>query len=427
MARGTSAEERREAVTIIEGGAPPDDVDDSFDQWRDSLADGQVPGKVTAYQIPMDDHGVPQPSAKNQIRLGAWPSDAYDFDGLCALLIREYMTPEKILCVRLMGTKAGEPGLKFNKVVTLRAPNTPQKPAGNGANPESAADLMKAIQENNERMLQQFRALLPAAPQRDADGELERMLRISAMINAPNAKLMELLIPALVGRPAAPAGADPFNMLSGLVDVFGKLQDLRGEGGGGGEGSSGNDFVDVLKAIVPIAKPALEALPAIMADRARNAPPVRALPPGAPRPQPRPPVAPGAAPTQPQPQPAAQAAPPPAGAVGDIPSGDQQMFAELKPQIDALVSMAAQGSDPDGAADILFDQVIMELPDEYYEKLADLIGGQDFVTKAAVFNPAVNTHAEWFKRFQARIVARYNEEDQAATARPTILPVPPAA
>ena len=420
MARGTTAEERREAVTIIEGaGVPPDDVDESFDQWRDSLREGQVPGKITVWQIPMDEHGTPQPSARNQIRLGAWPSDAYDFDGLCALLIRDFMTPEKILCVRLMGTKAGSPGLQFNKVVTLRSPNVSQKSTGNGTGTESTADLMKVIQDNNEWMLAQFKALLPAPPQRDANDDLERMLKFSAMINAPNARLMELLIPALVGRPVAAAAADPFSQLSGLVDVFGKLQDLRGEGGGG---ESAEGIVGIIKAVEPLMKPALQAIPAIMADRARFAPPLRPVQPRV-LPQQRP-TAPGAAPTQPQPQ----AAPvQPAQSVGDIPSGDQQMFAELKPQIDALVAMAAQGSDPDGAADILFDEVIMDLPDEFYEKLADLIGGENFVTKAAVFNPAVNTHAEWFKRFQARIVTRYNEEDQAATTKPTVLPVPPAA
>jgi hypothetical protein len=413
MARGVSAEDRRGPVTIIENdGTPPDDVDDSFDNWRDSLRDGQIPGKVTAYQIPMDDNGVPQPSAKNQIRLGAWPVDAYDFDQLCDLLIRQYMTPEKILCVRLMGTKAGTAGLQFNKVVTLRAPNNPDPKTVNGQPvPESTATIMRAINENNAALIAQFKAMLPAAPVRDPNDEVERMLRISALINAPNAKLMELLIPALVGRPV-PAADNTFSQLSGLVDVFGKLQDLRGGGEGGG-GDGDDSVAGIIRSLVPVVRPALEAIPAIAAMRPQIAAPARAqpqLPPNA-RPQGAPP---GSVPTQ---QPTA-AAPAP-GNLTDIPSGDEAMFRELKPQIDTLVEMAGQGSDADGAADLLFDQVIMGLPDEYYEKIGDLIGGPNFVTQAAVFNPKVNAHADWFKKFQARIVARYEAEDTAASTAPT--------
>jgi hypothetical protein len=423
MARRVDENERREAVTIIEGtgGAPPDDVDDSFDQWRESLHDGQVPGKVTAYQIPMDDHGVPQPSARNQVRLGAWPSDAYDFDGLCALLIRDFMPFDKILCVRLLGTKAGTAGLQFNKVITLRAPNTP--PKENGAAPESTASLMRIIQENNERMLAQFKAMMPVVPQRDATEEMQRMMVFAQTLNGPQNELLKLLLPALAGRPAPAASADPFSQLSGLVDVFEKLQDLRGGGGGDG-GTSGNDLVDVIKAIAPLAGPALQAIPSIIEERRRLAP-VATVPPQntvAQRPPvgPRPPP-PGSVPTQPTVVMGGQNAPAqPAGStLSDLSTEDQQMFAQLKPQIDALVQMAAQGSDPTGAADILFEQIILPLPDEFYDRLYTLISGANFITQAAVFNPAVNSHAEWFKQFQKRICERYDAEEAAARDAPT--------
>ena len=90
------------------------------------------------------------------------------------------------------------------------------------------------------------------------------------------------------------------------------------------------------------------------------------------------------------------------------------MFAELKPQIDALVQMAAGGSDAVGAADLLFDNVIMASPDIIYEKLGDLIGGPNFITHAAVFNPGVRAHELWFRQFQTQIVKRYDEEEKAA-------------
>jgi hypothetical protein len=429
MVRRVSESERRGAVEIIPVDVPTgEEVDDAFDKWRDATAEAEVPGKVTAWQIPMDEHGVPQPSAKNQIRLGAWPVDAYAFDDLCALLIREYMTPEKVLCVRLLGTKAGSTGLQFNRVVTLRAPNTKTEPTNGAAGvPDSAAGLMKVIQENNERMLAQFRSMLPQQQQQqDAMGEIRRIMELSRMMSEPTNKLLELLVPALVGRPApATANQEPFSQLSSMLDVFEKFQDLRGGGGEGG-GGSGSDLVEAIRAVVPIAKPALEAIPAIMADRARTGAglqPQRALagPRAAPPPGARPtaPPAPGSVPTQQPPQPAPQ---PDAASMGDIPSGDREMFAFVKPQIDALVKMAEEGSDPVGAADLLFDQVIMVLPDDFYDKLSEMIDGPNFVTQAAVFNPKVNTHAEWFKQLKERVMQRYDAEDAAAATAPTVLP-----
>jgi hypothetical protein len=429
MARRISESERRGAVEIIPVDAPTgEEVDDAFDKWREATAEAEVPGRVTAWQIPMDEHGVPQPSAKNQIRLGAWPVDAYAFDDLCALLIREYMTPEKVLCVRLLGTKAGSTGLQFNRVVTLRAPNTKPEPVNGAAGvPDSAAGLMKVIQENNERMLAQFRSMLPQAQPPDAMGEIRRVMELSRMMSEPTNKLLELLVPALVGRPVATATQEPFTQLSSLMDVMEKFQDLRGGGGEDGGGRSGSDLVEAIRAIGPIVKPALEAVPAIMADRARTGaglPPQRVLagPPRiAPPPGTRPtaPPAPGSIPTQ---QPTQPAPTPGAASMGDIPSGDREMFAFVKPQIDALVKMAEEGSDATGAADLLFDQVIVTLPDDLYDKLSGMIGGPNFITQTAVFNPKVNSHAEWFKVLQARVMQRYDAEDAAAASAPTVLP-----
>jgi hypothetical protein len=430
MARRISENERRGAVEIVTVDVPPgEEVDDAFDKWREATAEAEVPGKVTAWQIPMDEHGVPQPSAKNQIRLGAWPVDAYAFDDLCALLIREYMTPEKVLCVRLLGTKAGSTGLQFNRVVTLRAPNTKAEPTNGAAGvPDSAAGLMKVIQENNERMLAQFRSMLPQAQAPDAMGEIRRIMELSRMMSEPTNKLLELLVPALVGRPAtAVAAQEPFTQLSSLMDVMDKFQELRGGGGEDGGGRSGSDLVESIRAIGQIVKPALEAVPAIMADRARTGAgltPQRALagpPRVAPQPGARPtaPPAPGSVPTQPH---VAAASQPTAASMGDIPSGDREMFAFVKPQIDALVKMAEEGSDATGAADLLFDQVILTLPDDFYDKLSAMIGGPNFITQTAVFNPKVNSHAEWFKVLQARVMQRYDAEDAAAANAPTVLP-----
>lgn len=420
MAKGTTADERREAVTILPGGDynPEDDISDAFEGWRNATDETQIPGKVSAWQIPMDDRGVPQPTAKHQIRLGAWPIDAYKFDDLCEMLKRDFMTPEKILCVRLIGSRSGERGTQFNRVVILRATN--DEPKNNGAQQsENLSMLMKTIQESNERTLALIQRMQPQKQETDATTELQRILQLSALINKPMQDLMATLLPALIGRPAA-AVTDPMAGLSGLIDVAGKLADLRG-GGGGESDSDAPEWLQALKAVVPLAKPALEAIasqrPVAVLPQGRIAaqvsgPQLAPIPAG-------PTVAPGvsaATPTQPQaPQPA------PAGtmSMGDIPSGDIQVFAQLKPQVDSLLQIAKDGGDPVAAADLLFDEMILELPDELYDKLGSMFEREKLVNQLAVFHPGVLQHREFFEKFRKQVDLRFTKEDVEAAERPT--------
>lgn len=403
MARGTTQEERREAATVVLAGEsiPLDDVEAAFEQWRMDTDQGEQPGSVRAWEIPLDDHGVPQPSAKNQIRLGSWPIDAYHFDDLCAMLIRDFMPDRRIMAVRLLGTKPGQGGLQFNKVVILRAPaNT----AANGEAPrsESVSTLMRTIQESNERTLAMLRQMTPQTPAKDVMEELQKMMVFAKMMNEPMQLLMTQLLPVLAGRPVG-GGADPFGQLSSLVDVVGKVRDL---GGGGESGGDSDSFASILKAAAPIIVPALTALPALI--RQRPPQPIRPALTVTPTP------APGSAPTPPPVVPS-----PPAGSVTDIPSGDMQVFAQFKPQIDTLVQMAEQGSDPAGAADLLFDTFLTPLPDDTYTIVVDLVTNDAFVANAGILNPKVAQFAEWFAKFRAQVDKRATEEDAAAGQAPS--------
>lgn len=429
MARGTTADERREAVTYIAAGdlPPPDDIDAAFDDWRKAFDAGDEPGKLTAYQIPLDERGNPIATAKNQIRLGSWPIDLYEFDELCAMLIRDFMGPEKLLAVRLLGSRKGTAGLQFNKVVILRAPkfNPDQNAAGEPAR-ESLASLMKTIQEANERTLTLVQSMRPPS---QPDNSVEKLIAMSQAMNQPLIALMTAL--ASGGGFSRAGGDGGLGNLGAVVDLATKIADLRG--GGGGDESTGNDIVDAIKAIVPIVKPALEAVPSILAQRAgppaAGVPALTGPPTGAPRsvpvgaapprpavPPPRPPP-PGSVPTQPPP-PAVGVNPTPQ--LGDIPSGDQEMLAQIMPQIDALVTMAERGSPADKAADLIFDQYIMELPpspdDILYDRIAKLLCGANLIEQAGVFNPKVLTHEAWFRQFQQQIIKRYDDEEKAAAA-----------
>jgi hypothetical protein len=196
-----------------------------------------------------------------------------------------------------------------------------------------------------------------------------------------------------------------------------RLSDMKGGGSEGG--GDDNSFAGILRAITPLAKPALEALPAIASMQARAAP--RAIAP--PRPV-APTAPPGSVPTPP----AAPAPATPTIHATDIPSGDAQMLAQLKPQIDSLVAMAAQGSDPHGAADLIFDQVLSDprLSEEDYEKIANFVDSDNFVKYVLVMNPAAAPHAAWFDAFKAQVVKRLDDsETHVDTPTPGKPPVAP--
>lgn len=98
------------------------------------------------------------------------------------------------------------------------------------------------------------------------------------------------------------------------------------------------------------------------------------------------------------------------------------MFAQLKPQIDTLVQMATEQPDPQAAvaaADFLYDNMISTLPDEFYDRLYEVVHSDNFVKNAAVFNPAVSQHAAWFEAFRRQVLKRYDDEEAAAMSQPS--------
>lgn len=384
-----------------------DDVEAAFNEFRGSFHTGDEPGMVRAWELQIDERGNVG-TTKMQQRLGAWPIDAYQFDELCGMIVEQYMdASSNRMAVRLVGTKPEQTGYVFNKIVMLKRA---LKKESSSVPVDNTASIMKAMQEMNERTLEMFRKMQPQATEKpDTMGELQKMMVFSQSMNAPMMTMLQSLLPALVGRPAPSAGGNPFESLGGLLDVAERLSDMKGGGG-----SSGNDdgWAGILRAITPLAKPALEALPAIAAMQARQPP--RIIPAPA-RPAVATPVTATTTsiPSGPKPTFDPTATPTP---LTDLPSEDSAMLAQLKPQIDSLVTMAEQGSDATGAADLIFDQVLSDprLPDEVFEKLAAFIDSDKFLPYVTVLNPAAKPHATWFETFKTQIIKRLNEEDQAA-------------
>lgn len=402
-----SAEEKENATLlplerILTG---EDDVEAAFNDFRASFNTGEEPGVVRAWELVIDERGNVG-TTKMQNRLGSWPIDAYAFDELCGMLVDQFMDAgQSKMAVRLVGTMPKQTGYVFNKIVMLKRALKKE----NSSIPEDkTSSLMKMIAEMQDRNMAMF-AKLQAQPadKPDTMAEIQKMMAFAQAMNAPMMGMLQSLLPALVGRPVPATGADPFGGLDSLLNVAERLADMRGGDSGGGDD---NSFAGILRAITPLAKPALEALPAIAALQATRAPPPRVI--AAPAPvRPVPPVAPGAGVS-------ASSPPTPTAPLQptDIPSGDSAMLAQLKPQIDSLVTMAEQGSDATGAADLIFDQVFLDphLPEEIFEKLAAFVDSDTFVTYVGVMNPAAKPHTAWFEAFKAQIVRRLTVEDESA-------------
>lgn len=417
-----------EQITV-DGDAPTvdEDVQDAFDKWREGLHDTESPGFVKAFRIPLDDHGRASHSASGQIRLGSWPVDLYDFDALCEKIIREFMLPtEQMMGVRLIGTIAGKGGARFTKIVTLQRPN-PQNALSGPANKDGLGDIMRTMQESNERMLRMFQEVGAKAPATGSpQEEMMRMMAMAKMMNEPMMAMLTSLMPALAGRPVtAGVGGSMKETLETLMMMDKFLGRTRG--GGGDESPAWMKMVTSVSSVAaPLLTMASQRQQAVEPVRRRLQPP--ATRPITDRPTP-PPVSPPVSPT-PVPQSAAVAAmdrpshiavDPFAPSVDtsapstQLPPGDAVMFVEMKKQVDALVQVAEAGADPLEVANLFFEQTMLTLDDSGYEQLANFLEGQNFLSRMSVLNPKVKTHTTFFQPLRDRLVQLIMEQDGDAS------------
>lgn len=229
------------------------------------------------------------------------------------------------------------------------------------------------------------------------------------------------LITAL--RPTV-APPDPNTTMKGTLETMLLMKRVMG----GGE--DGDSISSIATALAPYAGPVLQAFanrPPAQVMRRRPAPgsqPTQAAPARIIEQAPTPPVVAAAQPpvVLPMDTPSMPHAPtaPQTGVDLNAPSQvlspeQQSMFAQVKPQVDALVEMAAGGADGTQTADIFFEQVMMNMDDKMYGQIATFIESPNAVQQLAVFNTGVTKHAAFFEAFRVRLMQRLAEETAAAT------------
>lgn len=409
-----------------------DDVQAAFDQWRSGLEDSESPGSIRVFRVPLDAQGVASHSASGQIRLGTWPVDQYTFDTLCDKMVKEFMLPtESMMAVRLIGTMTGKAGVRFNKIVVLQRPNTLLGPAAGGTlAKDGVSEIMRAMQESNAAMFRMIQEMKGVTPATDGSGGMTQMMQTVAMLQAMNKPMTDMMGPmmaALAGRPLP--GTSTGGGMRETIETMMLLDKFMGRRGGGG-GNPEPDWMRVTTAVAGVAKPLLELAVANQAQGARTrkpqaapariAAPVQAAPMQAAPTPPAQPVtptihtAPGVDLSQPSALPAGSLSPtgPDINAPSShLPPEGQNMFAEMKKQIDALVEVARGGADPVQVGDLFFDQSMGALSDEDYGKLAAFIETDGFLKSLSIYNSQANEHAEWFGKLRAQLVKRITEAD----------------
>lgn len=425
-------------IDVLPGGdeAPyEDDVEAAFYEWKKSFDDSESPGTIRAFRIPHDEQGRAGHSSGNQIRLGMWPVDQYDFDTLCDKLKREYMPPgDTLMVVRLIGTLSGKSGVRFNKLVTLQRANQPETPGGTPKN--EFADVMRQMQDSNERMMRLFQEMRgPVANDGNAAGMSGMMQTVAMMrvLTEPMTQMMAPMMAALAGRPLPPPV--PGSSIKELMETMMLMDKFMGRRGGGG--SDEPDWMKLTGAVAGVAKPLLEMAAARQQAEGTRTRKSLAAPPNAPaQPPPVQPVAPTtAAPTPVTPAPARPVAPAsgvdlsvpsplPAGSLAQgvnieapssqHPAGDASMFAEYKKQVDALVDVARNGADPIAVANAFFDQTMMKLDDASYSGLADIVENESFVATIGIYNAQVKEYGAFFTDLRSQLMRRIADEESGA-------------
>jgi hypothetical protein len=284
----------------------------------------------------------------------------------------------------------------------------------------------RRAQENKQFMLQVAAIVAPVVT-----------ALVTKTTSAPPQTDVAALVTAL--KPSAPAESS-LSSMKGMLEVMTLMKGIVAP-----ETSGGSELAEIINAVTPIAGPALQAF----ANRPQPAPRPRAIRPPDPTQQPtsvgavpkKPPITieatPVNAPAQPAPaQPVPGETPSRMQASGpSINSGvdmaaptqlmnaqESNMFAQLKPQVDALVQMARDGQDPIAVAELFYEQFMLGADDELYGRLADLFEDPKTIGRMALFNKGVTEYEPFFKVLQDTIVKKIKQEEAQATIQGTVSP-----
>lgn len=402
------------------GGALDDeDTLREYDELAASVDSTTEEVYIRVHRLPLDENGIPSSNSGVQLYLFSAPVGLYKYDNLIEKIKKHYMTgEERIIAVRIACYQTGKRGARFNRIVRIQKEVnlTPMvQPAGDSAVLQAIQAMMR---QNADlmRVMMERREAVPAPDPVDQLGKLTGAL-------AP-------MLTVMAGRPIAEAApqksfVDQLIELKKVKEVMGGMFD---DAPTAAPGSDGDSTAEILRALgpyvplllrvlqgatrtpgVPVVDPLSFTPPADQTVRASDT----ALPsvqiPSDSMEQFTSPPAMAAKPSGPRFEWPTTAASPATPAETSIVSTEEiQMLNVLRPQLETLTQMAAEGANPVEVAQLTLEQ-LPESPD-VDAQLYRLISDPKCLNKLALIQPLVNQHRAWFEQLIQALLAEFEED-----------------
>lgn len=415
MARGISAQEREQAITILDGEPTSpifgDDADteNAWQQWAEELKSSESKGIIRIAKVPMQD-GVPNLAKKGQVQLMTVPHDQFTLDGVLDLVRQRFMRPGDTVCLRLTGIRTGGSGhsgvVPFNRIVMVERAAEPDKTETVNS---QVGDMVKGILEAQAQQAAMIKdmveARVPAKPEKERD-TLDVVLKLTAAFTP----LLTPVFAALLNR--GPQKSE----MGELIDAMVKLKTLTGNEGGSSDDD--NSTASIIKAVAPAGLQLLGTL-AQNQQIQRRLPAARATPVSPPQIPQRPVEGGSSKPAAVNPEiHSSEEQRPVSTAAQTVDSGILQkieepvMFGKFdpRPMIRELIPLAAQNADIGETVTLITNL----LPPEADESLYGLIETPQKFQALFLLVPEARPHAIWFEQVRAALLKEFEEEPPSA-------------
>lgn len=397
-------------ATLVDGvpdGGPDADTREAYDDLVAGLDSTTDEVSIRVHRLPMDDKNNASPNLGQQIYLFSAPVGLYKYEEIISRVKNEFMAPdEKLIAIRVACYRTGRQGAVFNRIIRIQK-EFYKTPAIHGQSETQA--VLQAIQA----MMQQNAQLMQAIMHRPEPVHVVPADPIDQL-----GKLMGALGPmltAMTGRPLVSEVVQQKSFVDQLIELK-KVKEVMGglfEDDSGGGIDDGDSTAAILRALAPLAMPLVQAIkhqnanaaavPHAQQPMAQNPPilPVQTAP------QEILPIQNTASaparfewPTEAISSPVAEAPILP-------PLEEPTVFAQLRPQLEALAAMAAEGADPVATA----KEALSMLPEneDIDAQLYRLLSDPKCIDKLALIQAKVNEHRPWFEQLIAAMLADFSD------------------
>lgn len=350
-------------ITVVDGEVEYDESDQSkaFNDFRDKFKDEEM-GTLRVHRVPVTNKTTNAAKLRT-VYLFSCPIDAFSFEELLEHIRDNYGGGT----FRLIGTREGQRGNAFNRLVEIEAPRQKFTTPGvstvggvpAGSNPaELISQLGAVLLEHSSRVEEMMRGA--AQPMGDPIDQMSKMMgALGTVIDTMGLKQQE-----------------PKSIVDQLSE-FKLLQDLFS--GNESAGSEANIFSLLQETVKNFGGPLMQAV--ALAQEQGTISPDGVL-------QPR---------TLPAPEPEFHSAKP-------VAESENMSLKEMREQLQFLLVQAQNDVDHAMVADFIIEQ--MPEDDAAYDGFERFLQADNCIDKCAMIQPEINKHRDWFSGWRGVMLAK---------------------